>query len=71
MFHTIIIVGNLGRDPEMRYTPSGQAVTSFSVASSRQYTGSNGQKVKETCGFAFLAWANRRKPAITFCARAA
>ena len=32
-FHTIIIVGNVGRDPEMRYTPAGQAVTSFSVAS--------------------------------------
>jgi single-strand DNA-binding protein len=56
MFHTIIIVGNLGRDPEMRYTPSGQAVTSFSVASSREYTGSNGQKVKETIWFRISAW---------------
>ena len=36
MFHTLIIVGNVGRDPEMRYTPSGQAVTSFSVASNRK-----------------------------------
>ncbi len=36
MYHTIIIVGNLGKDPEMRYTPSGQAVTSFSVASHRK-----------------------------------
>jgi len=32
MYHKLIIVGNLGRDPEMRYTPSGQAVTSFNVA---------------------------------------
>ena len=32
MFHTIIVAGNVGKDPEMRYTPSGQAVTSFSVA---------------------------------------
>ncbi|MDP6549997.1 MAG: single-stranded DNA-binding protein, partial [Dehalococcoidia bacterium] len=32
----IIVIGNLGRDPEMRYTPSGQAVTSFSVASTRR-----------------------------------
>ena len=39
MYHTIIIVGNLGRDPEMRYTPSGQAVTNFNVATNRQYTG--------------------------------
>ena len=37
MYHTIIIVGNVGKDPEMRYTPSGQPVTSFSVASNRQY----------------------------------
>ncbi len=56
MWHTIIIVGNLGKDPEMRYTPGGQAVTSFSVASSRQYTGSNGQTVKETCWFRISAW---------------
>lgn len=57
MFHTIIIVGNLGKDPEMRYTPSGQAVTSFSVATSRSYTGQNGQVVKETIWFRVSAWA--------------
>ena len=34
----IIVIGNLGRDLEMRYTPMGQPVTSFSVASSRRYT---------------------------------
>jgi single-strand DNA-binding protein len=56
MWHTIIIVGNLGKDPEMRYTPSGQAVTSFNVASSRQYTSNNGQTVKETCWFRVSAW---------------
>ena len=50
-FHTIIIVGNLGRDPEMRYLPSGQAVTSFSVASSRSYTNNQGEKVDETIWF--------------------
>jgi len=37
----IIVIGHLGRDPEMRYTPNGQAVTSFSVASSRRYTTSS------------------------------
>ena len=51
MFHTIIVVGNLGKDPEMRYTPSGQAVTTFSIASNRQYTNNNGQSVKETIWF--------------------
>lgn len=56
MFHTIIIVGNLGRDPEMRYTPSGQAVTSLSVATNRQYTGSNGEQIKETIWFRVSVW---------------
>jgi single-strand DNA-binding protein len=59
MWHTIIIVGNLGRDPEMRYTPGGQAVTSFSVATSRQYTSSNGQVVKETIWFRVSAWGKQ------------
>ncbi len=56
MFQTIILVGNLGRDPEMRYSPSGQAVTNFSVATSRQYTGSNGEQVKETAWFRVSVW---------------
>ena len=51
MYHHILIVGNLGRDPEMRYTPSGTPVTSFSMATSRKYTGSDGQQVKETAWF--------------------
>ena len=59
MYHTIIIVGNLGRDPEMRYTPSGQAVTNFSVATNRQYTSSNGQLVKETIWFRISAWGKQ------------
>ncbi len=59
MYHTIIIVGNLGRDPEMRYTPSGQAVTNFSVATSRQYTGNNGETVKETIWFRISTWGKQ------------
>jgi single-strand DNA-binding protein len=59
MYHTIIIVGNVGKDPEMRYTPSGQAVTSFSVASNRQYTASNGEQVKETIWFRISAWGKQ------------
>jgi single-strand DNA-binding protein len=59
MFHTIIIVGNVGRDPEMRYTPSGQAVTSFSVASNRRYTSSNGEQVNETIWFRISAWGKQ------------
>ena len=56
MFQTIILAGNLGRDPEMRYTPTGQAVTSFSVATNRQWTNNNGETVKETVWFRVSAW---------------
>jgi single-strand DNA-binding protein len=59
MFHTIIIVGNLGRDPEMRYSPSGQAVTSFNLATNRQYTGTDGQQVKETIWFRISVWGKQ------------
>lgn len=56
MYHTLIIVGNVGKDPEMRYTPTGQAVTSFSVATNRQYTSGNGEQVKETIWFRVSTW---------------
>ncbi len=59
MFQTIIIAGNLGKDPEMRYTPSGQAVTSFNVATNRNYTDSNGQQVKETIWFRVSVWGKQ------------
>lgn len=51
MYHQVLIVGNLGRDPEMRYTPSGTPVTSFNIATNRKYTGSDGNQVKETTWF--------------------
>ena len=56
MFQTIILAGNLGKDPEMRYMPSGQAVTSFTVATNRQYTNNNGETVKETMWFRVSVW---------------
>ncbi|MBU4225100.1 MAG: single-stranded DNA-binding protein [Chloroflexi bacterium] len=59
MYQTTIIVGNLGRDPEMRYTPSGQAVTNFSVATSYQYTNNAGEQVKETTWFRVSAWGKQ------------
>ena len=66
MYHTIIIVGNLGKDPEMRYLPSGQAVTSFSVATNRQYTGSDGQPVKETIWFRVSVWGKQAESSNQF-----
>lgn len=54
-FHTLILVGRLGRDPESRYTPSGQAVTNFSVAVNRKYT-RDGESAEETIWFRVAAW---------------
>ncbi len=58
-YQTIIIAGNVGKDPEMRYTPSGQAVTSFSVAVNESYTNNNGEKVKKTIWFRITAWGKQ------------
>jgi len=55
-YHTIILVGNLGRDPEMRYTPSGQAVTNFSVAVDDSYTNNSGERVERTIWFRISTW---------------
>jgi len=56
MFQQLTIVGYLGNDPVMRFTPSGQAVTSFPVAASRSYTNNAGQKVDETTWFRISVW---------------
>jgi single-strand DNA-binding protein len=52
----VMIIGNVGRDPEMRYTPSGSAVTSFSVAVSRRWTTPDNQTRDETEWFNIVAW---------------
>lgn len=66
MYHTLIIVGNVGKDPEMRFTPSGQAVTSFSVATNRQYTTGNGEQVKETIWFRVTTWGKQAEVCNTY-----
>ncbi|MBP7691474.1 MAG: single-stranded DNA-binding protein [Anaerolineales bacterium] len=48
MYHKITLIGNLGRDPEMRYTPSGQAVCNFSMATTEKWTGQDGQMQERT-----------------------
>jgi single-strand DNA-binding protein len=52
-----MIIGNLGRDPEMRYTPGGQAVTQFTVAVNRNYKAQNGEWQEETEWFRVVVWA--------------
>lgn len=52
-----MIIGNLTRDPEMRYTPNGKAVTSFGVATNREWTDSTGSKKDEAEFHNVVAWA--------------
>jgi len=52
----LTIIGNLGRDPEMRYTPNGKPVTSFSVVVSRMWTGADGERHDEHEWFNVVAW---------------
>lgn len=54
----VMIIGYVGREPEMRYTPSGRPVTSFSVATSRSWTSSEGERREETEWFNVVAWGN-------------
>ena len=52
----VMLIGNVGTDPEMRFTPSGNPVTSFRVATSRTYTTSEGERRQETEWFTVVAW---------------
>ena len=63
MFHKVILVGNLGRDPEMRYTPGGQAVTNLNVATNRTYTDNAGNQVKQTVWFRVSVWGKQAESA--------
>ncbi len=58
-YNKTIFVGNLGKDPEMSYTPAGQAVTEFTVASHDQYTNGQGETVKTTTWFKATAWGKK------------
>jgi len=54
----VMVIGDVGRDPEMRYMPSGCPVTSFSVATTRNWTNSEGERREETEWFNVVAWGN-------------
>ena len=58
MLNKVMIIGQLGRDPEMRYTPNGKPVTAFSVAVSRSWTVGDGERREETEWFNVVAWGN-------------
>lgn len=52
----VILVGNLGKDPELRYTPQGTAVTTFPIATSEKYTDRDGNKQEKTEWHNLVAW---------------
>ena len=54
----VMIIGHLGRDPEMRYTPSGRPVTTFTVATSRTWNTADGERHNETEWFNIVTWGN-------------
>ncbi len=56
MFQRHVIVGNLGADPEMRYTPTGQPYTRFNVAVNRRWADADGNTQEETTWFRVVAW---------------
>lgn len=58
-YHTVIVVGRLGRDPELRYTPTGQAVCNLSLATDNSYTDRNGQRISKTIWFRVTVWGKQ------------
>lgn len=52
----VFLIGNLTRDPELRYIPSGQAVVGFTVASNRSYNSPTGEKKEDVCFVRVVAW---------------
>lgn len=57
MYNKLTAIGNVGTDPEMRYTPSGNAVTSFNLATNRTYNTRDGERHVETEWFTVTAWS--------------
>lgn len=55
----VFLIGNLTRDPELRYVPSGTAVATFTVAANRSFATQSGEKKEETCFVRVVVWARR------------
>lgn len=56
MSNSVTVIGNLTREPELRYTPSGAAVVKFGLAVNRSYNNRNGDRVEQTDFFDVTAW---------------
>jgi single-strand DNA-binding protein len=59
MYQKIYLAGNLGRDPELRYTPNGTSVSSFSVATNEQWTDQSGQLQRRTTWWQVKVWGKQ------------
>lgn len=71
MYQSLTIVGNLGANPSMRYTPSGQAICSFSVATTHQYANSQGETIKETNWWRVSVWGKQAEACNKYLAKGA
>ena len=65
----VMVIGNLGTDPEMRFTPNGNPVTSFRIASSRTYTTPDGERKQETEWFTVVTWSKLAETCNQFLAK--
>ena len=66
MHHKITLVGNLGQDPELRCTPSGQSVTNLNVATNRRFTDSNGEQRNEVTWFRVSVWGKQAEACVNY-----
>lgn len=66
-YNKVILVGNLTRDPELRYTPQGSAVCEFGIAVNEKYTGQDGQKVEKVHFFDIVAWQKTAELVTKYC----
>lgn len=67
MYAKVICVGRLGKDPEMRYTPSGVPVTSFNIATNRRWTNANGEQQEKTTWFRVTCWRKLAELTAQYC----
>ena len=64
-----ILIGNLGRDPELRYTPSGKAVASFSIATTEKWRDQNGEMQESTEWHNIVLWGRQAEIAKEYLAK--
>lgn len=69
MFQQVIIIGNLGHDPELTYLPNGTALTKFSVATSEKWKGQDGQPVEQTTWWRVTVWGGQAEPCNQYLAK--